>query len=285
MRMCYLIQVHKYPEQVARLVKRIAHPSMDIYIHVDRKADESIFRKFLKNDEVHFIQKRVDVRWAGFSNALATVNGLREIISTKINYDYIHVISGQDYPIKSNEYIVNYFRENAGKEFMMYKSIYDEWIEALPKIEYYHFEDWKIKGKYRLSFILKRILPKRKFPYGWKPYGYSRWFSITTNLAEYMLNFIDNHPEYVRFFKYTTCGDEIFFCTIAHHSPFAEKIVNDDLRYVDWSTKITNPKAANPKILTREDFEKLKNSSKLWARKFDMNKDKEILNQIDQIIQ
>lgn len=285
MRMCYLIQAHKYPEQVARLVNKIMHPQMDIYIHVDKKVNEYPFRKAIKNNCVFFIQDRVNVRWAGFSNALATVNGLREILSSKIQYEYIHVISGQDYPIKSNDNIFDFFLKNMGKEFMHYKSLYDEWQEALPKIEHYHFEDWSIKGKYRLSFLLRRILPKRKFPYSWKPYGYSRWFSITSHLAKYMIEFMDNHPEFVKFFRYTTCGDEIFFCTIALHSPYAENIVNDDLRYVDWSTKIQDPKAANPKILTIDDWDKLKASDKLWARKFDMHKDNEILSLIDAYIQ
>ncbi|MCL6524174.1 MAG: beta-1,6-N-acetylglucosaminyltransferase [Thermoflavifilum sp.] len=281
--MCYLIQVHKNPEQVARLVKRLSFPDIDIYIHVDKKIDENLFRKELTGLPVQFIKNRINVQWAGFSNAMATVNGLKEILLTRKSYDYIHVISGQDYPIKSNKYIIEFFEKNIGKEFMHYKSIYDEWQEALPKIEHFHFEDWKIRGKYRLSFLLKRILPKRKFPYQWKPYGYSRWFSISSGLAEYIINFMNKHSDFVRFFKYTTCGDEIFFCTIAVHSPFAPKIINDDLRYVDWSTKLNNPKAANPKILTIDDLPLITQSNKLWARKFDVKKDSTILDELDKI--
>lgn len=283
--MCYLIQVHKYPEQLARLVNRIIYPNMDIYIHVDLKSDENAFKKLTKKYDVNYVKKRINVQWAGFSNAQATIEGMREILKSGRKYDYIHVVSGQDYPIKKNEYIIEFFKKNQGKEFIAYKSLYDEWREALPKIEYYHFEDWKIRGKYRLSFLLKRILPKRKFPYGWKPYGYSRWFSITQEMAKYILEFIDNHADFVRFFKYTTCGDEIFFSTIAKYSPLHKNIINDDLRYVDWSTKLTDPKAANPKILTINDYNSLINSDKIWARKFDVFKDQKILDKIDEYIQ
>ena len=61
------------------------------------------------------------------------------------------------------------------------------------------------------------------------------------------------------------------------NSEFMHSTVNDNLRYIDWSEQ-----AANPKILTELDFESLKNANSFFARKFDTEKDSEILDMIDE---
>jgi hypothetical protein len=82
----------------------------------------------------------------------------------------------------------------------------------------------------------------------------------------------------IRFFKHVWIPDELFFQTIVMNSPLRDTIVNDDLRYVDW----TRPTA--PAILGRQDFDTLRNSGKLFARKFDTTVDREILDLLDQRI-
>ncbi len=79
--------------------------------------------------------------------------------------------------------------------------------------------------------------------------------------------------------KYTWGADEFLIPTIVMNSPFAEKTLNDNLRYIDWSEG-----GSNPKVFTVKDFTALKNSDKLIARKFDCLLDCEILNAIDQEI-
>jgi hypothetical protein len=55
-------------------------------------------------------------------------------------------------------------------------------------------------------------------------------------------------------------------------------VINDDLRYLDWE----NPNPNVPATLLKNDFDKLATSSKLFARKFDMARDLEILDLLDQ---
>ncbi len=79
------------------------------------------------------------------------------------------------------------------------------------------------------------------------------------------------------------CGDEIFLQTILWNSPFKENIYrfNDEyrsnLREVDW-------KRGNPYVWgsSSEDFELLKNSDKLFARKFS-NQFPDIINKIKEL--
>ena len=66
----------------------------------------------------------------------------------------------------------------------------------------------------------------------------------------------------------------MFFHTILLNSPFKHEIVNDNKRYIDFDD-------SHPTILTAKDYEKLKRSGKLFARKFEPKVDKEILDKLD----
>ena len=57
-------------------------------------------------------------------------------------------------------------------------------------------------------------------------------------------------------------------------------MVNNNLRYIDWKEG-----RSNPTILLTKDFEKMKQSDNLFARKFDMHVDEFILDQLDVYIQ
>ncbi|MEH2007739.1 MAG: hypothetical protein V7K81_21880, partial [Nostoc sp.] len=81
-------------------------------------------------------------------------------------------------------------------------------------------------------------------------------------------------------FNYTYCPDELFYQILILNSPFKEKIINTSLTYLEWS----NVNSLHPKILEKNDFEKLRESEKLFARKFDMTIDPDILDIIDKMI-
>lgn len=88
------------------------------------------------------------------------------------------------------------------------------------------------------------------------------------------------NPNFVNFFKYVDVPDEIFFQTIVMNSPYAQCVVNDNMRYIDWK----DWDAGSPAVLGREDLGKLAASPKLFARKFDESVDPEVLELIDEKI-
>ena len=102
---------------------------------------------------------------------------------------------------------------------------------------------------------------------------------MNTVMVQYLLDFLESHPELDRFWRYTWGSDEFFIHTVMMNSSYKKDIIRESGRYIDWSQG-----GANPKILTKEDFEDLKNSDKLFARKFDMSIDTEILDLLDNII-
>jgi hypothetical protein len=83
-------------------------------------------------------------------------------------------------------------------------------------------------------------------------------------------------PEIVRYFEHAYLPDELFFQTLLGESAHAASIVDDNLRYVDWST------TPAPKILTMDDLPALLASEKLFARKFDETVDADVLDALDE---
>jgi hypothetical protein len=159
---------------------------------------------------------------------------------------------------------------------MHFLSVMDEWKEAIPRITRYHLANANFTGKYRVEQIINAILPKRKMPSGHIPMGRSQWFTITTEAVSYILEFLDQNPDYKKYFMYSWAPDEMIFQTILYNSPFKEHMVNDNQLYVDWSAG-----GASPKILTMADSEALLSSKKFFARKFSASVDSQILDFID----
>jgi hypothetical protein len=144
------------------------------------------------------------------------------------------------------------------------------------RISDYHLVNWHIPGKYRLGKLITRILPPRVFPLDYKVVGRANWFSLSNQAAQYAVDFLKAHPKVVRYFKYCWGADEFIFSTILYNSHFKKRIENN-LMYVDWSGK----DIGHPKLLTSEDFDHLKVSDKLFARKFDLEIDASIFKMLE----
>ncbi len=277
MKLAHLILTHANPGQLERLLGRLAHENADFYIHVDKKTPIEPFMALANIPNVIFIRNRVKVYWGGYSIVQATINGFDEILALGRHYDYINLLSGQDYPIKNTTHIHQFLSDNPGKIFMQYLSLTDEWQEAIPRITQYHLINYHLPaGTYRLEQLMNTILPKRKLPEGITAMGRSQWFTATPESVAYMVKYIKEKSWISSFFKLTWAPDEIIFQTILYNSPFRDKMVNDNLVYLDWSGG-----GASPKILAMEDAQKLASSDKLFARKFSSETSKDIMDLLD----
>jgi hypothetical protein len=278
MKIACLILTHKNPEQLQRIIKAMQHPAIDIYIHVDKKVDIHAFADLENESNVFFIKNRVKVYWGSYSVIQATLNGFAEIIPK--SYDYINVMSAQDFPLKPASFIYEYIKKRRGTEFVTCLSVDKQWQEAKIRVTNYFFMNWRFPGRFRLEKIINAVLPKRKFPLNYEIVGKECWFTITTAAAIYIVDFIKKHPEAVRFFKFTWTADELMIPTILYNSQFKDRI-SDNLVYIDWSESLD----AHPKIFKMKDAEKLSQSEKLFARKFDVAVDEEILSYLENSFQ
>ena len=89
---------------------------------------------------------------------------------------------------------------------------------------------------------------------------------------------IEKDPKLLRSFKFTSCADEHFFQIVLLNSHFSKKCVNDNLYFMIWEKY-----AWNPNYLDMDDYEKMTNTQKLFARKFQYDSPmyREVVRKID----
>src|SRR6476660_8705713 len=103
MRIAYLIMAYDQPDHLHRMVKALDCDGVSFYIHIDNKVELSTFRpEMLEKENVHFLRTRVDIQWMGFSQVEAILMLMQEALKEASRFDYCVLLSGSDYPIKSN---------------------------------------------------------------------------------------------------------------------------------------------------------------------------------------
>jgi hypothetical protein len=280
MRIAHLIMAHKGPAQLERLIRALAHPQADVFIHLDQKTDAAPFAALAALPQVRFITHRFNVKWGGYSLTLAALESMREMLQAA-DYDFLNVLSGEDYPIKPIGALHEYLTNHMGCSFLEYDRDDSPWWQAnRNRVAQYHFTEFRFPGRYLVQRVLNRLLPSRKVPLFPKLYGGNMggWYTVSRACATYAIDFVDAHPELRRFAWLTWGSDEFLVHSILLNSPLANTITNDNLRYIDWSGG-----GPSPKILTSSDLPALLASSRFFARKFDISRDAEVLNRLDQL--
>ncbi|MCX6278704.1 MAG: hypothetical protein NT004_11470 [Bacteroidetes bacterium] len=280
MKLIALITAHKNEAQINRLISAMAHPDISIYIHIDKKSQIKATNLL---PEARIIQKSIRVDWSEFSQVESTLNSLKEIVDNEPDFDYISLISGQDYPIMPLDAIISFLTENSGKELIAFNTINQKgWNKAQIRYERFYFNSYKnqfikFTGSI-ITFVCDKLRWKRRFYNGMEPYGGSSWWTLSKDCILHILNYTETHKGLLRFMKKTIHADEILFQTIILNTAFKDRVVNNNYRYIEWEKFEGN---ANPNILTSNDYHKIINSQMHFARKFDIKKDEKILNLID----
>jgi hypothetical protein len=289
---------------------------------VDKNTLKSFFEIKSRYKNIILIRNRIKVYWGSFSVVKATLECIKTLFEEDIKFDYAVLLSGEHYPIKSNKEIINFLNKNKDKSFLEYTEIpalknnrFARWENqrgGLDRIERWHFH---IKGFYlpilpskhwiigKTGILIKRLSPnlylrlkkrisknteekvpksiliKRKFPFNLKLYGGCQWWIFSKELTEYCMNFSEKNKKLIKFFNLTSIPDEIFFHTIVLNSKYKKNIINKKILFEKWGKN-----RAHPQTLTNVNFKEIKRSKYFFARKFEINKDSEILDWIDKKI-
>ncbi|QED37762.1 beta-1,6-N-acetylglucosaminyltransferase [Antarcticibacterium arcticum] len=308
----YIILAHKNPIQVKRLVYRLNEEWVSFYIHIDVNFNIDDYKSELDQvNNVTFLEgeEREKGTWGDIGIVRATINAMKLIKNNNRN-GYTVLLSGQDYPLQGNLNILNFLKNNPEFGYINLFSLpHQGWhMEGLNRINRYkinkserrgHFlqltsifeEDfYSLKTFGHLNFLRKAgkfkkaklIFKKRRFPKYLKPYGGGQWWALPFGMLEYILAFLDQYPNYLNYHVYTLLPDEIFFHSILGSSKFSDKI-QPAITFVNWERE----QGPLPVTFTKSDFSELINQSnkKLFARKFDIDLDQEILDLIDENLQ
>ena len=272
MKHAYLILAHGSYALLQRLVSAIDDERNDIFIHIDRKQKDLPHLKVKRSRLFLLNKERVSVFWGDVS-VVAAEFALMAFAYKQDEYAYYHLLSGVDLPLKSQNYIHDFFETQKGKEFIGFYDGADLSASLVRKVQRYHLfaQDFRGSG---LVFLAKRILracairiqellgikrhPNIRFAKG------TQWWSLTGALIEQLLS---KQDEILSLYKHTFCADEIAIQTYVYNSPFMAQVfaredeAKSSLRHIGWREGALYD-------WTRADYEDLKRSTALFARKF-----------------
>lgn len=273
----YLIEAHKCDEMLLTLLRMLDVPWNDIFIHMDSKNTDyqpETVECRMKYAKV-FHAKRHSVVWGGVSQVKAELVLLKTAVAHG-PYQHYHLISGVDLPIQTQEDIRAFFEANPDREFVHFdphpfSPFNDE------RVYYRHFfQNIDLRRHPVLGVINGILLSGQKllkikrnqdvhFTKG------SNWFSCTDGFARYLLT----KEEWI-----LQVLDEFFVQTLIAQSPYQDKIYqgpgDTSARAIDWDR-------GNPWVWKYADLEQLKASPCMFARKFDIEKEPELVHEIERL--
>ena len=285
----YIIIVDKHPWQVNVLLELLDHKRNDIFIHIDAKSK-------LEPSDINIsglsstvrIYKEIKVYWSDISLTEVELFLLRKAREVDC-YEYYHLLSGSDLPLKNQSDILEFYDSNFGKEFVEYQ-IPGRFLSKpyYSRVKYYHLfsKHYRHTGHFRLvkdylfvaieyfAMFLQMLLGINRIK-GLEFARGSQWFDITDKLAAYVLS---KQEWIMKQFKMTRASDESFLPLLVHNSHFRNKLyiqsfngdMHANMRFIDWSR-------GEPYTFCSSDFSELMSSDLLFARKFNENIDKEII--------
>ena len=278
MKHAYLILAHNNFYTLKVLLKLLDNENNDIYIHIDKKT------RNVPKEEILSVVQKSHLHWVTpiktYWGHSSLVNAELKLIKTAIlngEYEYLHLISGVDLPLKKQSEIHKFFEDNKGKEFVGFSNLKNNYED---RVKYYYWLQ-KYEKNSKIIAKLQEILTKFQKILKVNRLKNSniniqkgcQWVSITGDFAKYI---IKQEKWIQKFFANTNCSDELLMQTILINSPFAKNIYNKNdeykscLREIDWER-------GSPYVWKKEDKDILLSSNNIFARKFDENVDKEIM--------
>lgn len=305
----YIILAHTNPEQLNRLVNKLNDGSSWFFIHVDLKSDFKHFEFLNTIPQVRLINERINCMWGDYSTITATLMLIENVLRERKSGITI-LISGQDYPLKSNADIDRYFSKAVDCNFISVGPVEEIWKEPIYRTKYYKFNlsgnkrdfayfislwkmsvaDYKrllyliLTGKFKFSYFFK-LFNERKTKLFKKLYGGYQWWALNFDTLLKMKMFIDvNFAELEQYYEYSLLPDEMYFQTILMHLKNSDPSIQiePNILYQRWEGK----EKFSPVVFTTENIEELITAApnKLIARKFDTNTDAIVLDLIDKHI-
>jgi hypothetical protein len=269
----YIVLAHTLPDHLVRLVRRLETETAHFFVHVDARAPGQVMdvveRELGTVPNVRLLPRR-PVQWAAFSQVEAVLDGVKALLDSPAELGYGVLLTGQDYPLRPPDVIERQLEQAGGRSFLTYRPSTGRFLRRL---EQRHWHRTVLGRKLRLPNRLVPITVRRSLPEGLRPYhGSGHWC-----LERKCLDYVASRPgEEIELFRWASSPDEALFQTILVNSPLASTIVNDDLRYVDWSEG-----GASPRVLTTYDIDRMLASHCLFARKFDPRVDAEVIDALD----
>lgn len=195
-------------------------------------------------------------------------------LAVNANVTYIHLISGEDYPCIPISQLVDQFNNedriwincylDNGRESKRWRYYWPYvrfgWNYKIPLIRYLNLV---LVGFQKL---LKPIFSRKQIGEFNDIYGGYIWGGYSIESIKYTLDYINNHPDYMKAIKWVKTPEERCLHTILANSKYASKIQNNHRRY--WPM---NERDWGPRYISTENINCIESSDALFVRKVNPN--------------
>ena len=206
----------------------------------------------------------------------ATLSIIKYMISNNGQYDYVHLISGQDMILMTNNQLDNFLSSIGKNKILMEYSDVKNYRWRVKRYSFFRENKNNRKFVYRVIDNILRysqfVLPERKNLNNLKLYKGSQWFTMPYECLEYVHI---SSKKYIDDFQYTACSDEHFFQILIMNSKYKDNVINNNARYI-----VFKKNKASPEFISLNDFDKMMNGQYIFARKFESSINKNIVEMI-----
>ncbi|AMJ62545.1 beta-1,6-N-acetylglucosaminyltransferase [Bosea sp. PAMC 26642] len=308
MRIAYVLQTFRALDQIRKLVSALKRDRTDNVIVVSHNGPP---------DELAALRAMVGVDHvipspggrARFTVIDGLISTMRWLENSEAGFDWLVVLSGQDYPIRplpelatrlgETEYDAHFYhfdaldpvqarsgpmswppREVKNRYLFRYAllkpftSPTERMIYKIPRHLLELTDNYRLESGYGLCWGRK----PDKTPFGpdFSLIGGSYWMTINRRCVKALLDFVDERPDITAYFRDLIAPEEAFIQSV---------LVNDkrlnisptELRYFDFM----NSEHGRPKTFGGDDIEMLRESGCYFARKFDETENPGILELVD----
>jgi hypothetical protein len=274
MKIAYLVFAYKNPRLIKREIEALSSESSAFFVHIDKKSDLSDFSS-VRGENVFYVDERIPVYWGEFSGVRAILLLMRNALERAEKFDYLVLLSGSEYPIRSRQYIEKFLIEHKGDEFMKLAKVPAPG-KPLSRFTTRRYESTKPARRF-VSRVLAKFGFAQRDPRKWlrnlELYSGRTWWALSGGACDFILRFAEENPQVEEFFTDSFAPEESFFHTIIGNSGFCPR-VRGNLVYEDWSEGGSHPKLiAEEHIAQFESRDRMFDLSEgpselLFARKF-----------------
>jgi hypothetical protein len=272
----YFILVHRYPEQFKRLMRAIYEPGNHYVVHVDKSSGDALAKdiaEFLLPYQGVKILPAQNALWGGYSLVEAELRGMEMLLEMNGRWSHYINLSVQDFPLKSQRFIRDFLTANPGKQYIRALDQEAQRPDTMNRLDNYFIE--------AMGEIIPTEIPRAFFADA-KPYIGTQWKVVTRAFCKHVCH--DPAAErFKEFYRNSFIADEGFFQTVMMNHGGMGRVMNDDLRMIDWVPD--GDIKLRPRNFGVVDIAALVRSPNLFARKFDSVEDPAVLSLLEDHLQ
>lgn len=296
----YLILSHRLPDQLLRLARVLdSGGARHVGIHHDPSGEPVDTAALERLASVRLIRPARTVAW-GWASQLDTLLWAMEETLSASDFEWLIVLSGQDYPVRPLARIEADLRAGGYDGYVqgelvpapsLTRRLVDEFAAR------YHYRHRRVPPpgpRRRRAIVAARpLLTLRAMPWGCLlghrvcgpfPAGMpcrrgQDWLTLSRRAVAALVGAARERPRLREHYRHTPHPTESFPHTVLHADP-SLKLSQDPRRFSAW----TRPGSPHPDVLRRFDLDAILASGTDFARKFDSTIDSEVLDALDAVV-